>query len=336
MLHRTHYIVSFIIFFAALTSVGVRAADIEVVVLRNGQVFRGAVFDEGERLVVQLENVGEIVLPRAQVEIRCYSLDEAFRFRLSLLHHENVKGHLELAEWALRHRLYAEAAEALLVVQLRAPRNLHLTELRRRLLQATQPTPREQIGTHYPDSPSREETAQVLAEFHPHVVREFTESIQPLLWNNCLAGGCHTPGSGNPLPMLKSPGGTKPTGRLTQRNLVSVIAYIGGETAEESPLLRAARTVHGGGSSVLESERRPYYQLLKQWVELARSPTTAVARETETAPASIRAPEPPLLQPDAGSQRSEPQRAPKRDPFAPEFFNRRHFPERFAETPATD
>src|SRR5690606_35299186 len=89
----------------------------EVVLLRNGQVFRGAVFDEGVRLLVQLEGSGQIVLPREQVAVRCGSLAEACDFKRSLLHPGDFNGHLELAEWALRQRLFPEAADALLTAQ---------------------------------------------------------------------------------------------------------------------------------------------------------------------------------------------------------------------------
>ncbi|MFW6168995.1 MAG: hypothetical protein ACODAD_00795 [Planctomycetota bacterium] len=93
-----------------------------VLVLRTGSVLRGKISRVGDRYVVGLNDRDQVTVSADRVQMRCDSLEEAYRRKRSQLPEKaTANDHLQLADWCLRNDCLAAAAEQLMAAQRRAP-----------------------------------------------------------------------------------------------------------------------------------------------------------------------------------------------------------------------
>jgi hypothetical protein len=290
--------------------------------LRNGEVLRGKVFLAGDQYYVALAG-GEIRVKRADAECFCRDLEEGYRSKRSKIEAPQVQDHLALAEWCLRHKLTGHASRELADALAADPNHPRIALVKRRLeLALREPAPAA-VPSAPANAPTHGDLDRLVRSLPASTVETFTNSIQPLLMNHCATAGCHGPASTGGLRLLRMPAGRTPTRRLTQRNLHATLATVDRKKPAESPLLTLSIAPHGGATSPVFSGRD---------VEKVRQLTAWVHAVSETkapsTPDSID-PGPPLLQTmsniDEGDGPGD--QPPASDPFDPEPFNRRFFPE---------
>jgi hypothetical protein len=348
----------------AMLSQGMRAEDEaalsngQFLLLRNGQVLEGKVSQAGNQTLVDLPN-GQIRVRNSDVDTICSNMREAYqRKRAALQASDLSQQHLDLAQWCIRHNLLAEAGDELAAVAEIDPKNRQLASLQHRLEMAKEPVLRDESQPKQPLL-ANDELDRMVRSLPPGVVEMFTQSVQPILLNNCMASGCHTGQTENGLQLHRVQINKTTSRRLTQRNLYAVIQQINRESPAESRLLEAASGPHGTLRTPIFSDRQAsQYQRLVEWVALFAYQSVVPASALEMFPrtpseypmpaasgANLSAPgmlpqDAPHAQPirtpsttrpghrhSAAAEKSaeetspEPQKPPA-DPFDPEDFNR--------------
>jgi hypothetical protein len=242
------------------------AATEGLLLLRNGQVLQGVIRRVGEHYYLGLPD-GEIRLRAADVELTCRDLEEGYRRKRELLQVENAAEHLQLGQWCQRHGLLAHAAAELAEARRLDPQHPMLPLAENRLQLALQPPPPPAVPPTPAERPvAFDELDRMVRQMPPGTVEVFTQSIQPLLTNNCMAAGCHGPQSETKYRLLRIPGSQPAGRRLTQRNLFETLKWIDQHQPEDSPLLKAATSPHGGKAAVFSEHHGGQYQKLADWV----------------------------------------------------------------------
>jgi hypothetical protein len=318
-----------------------------VLVLRNGHVVQGRITRLGERYVVTFGESGEVRFPAGDVEFQCGSLDEAYFRKRDLLDPTSIRQRLDLADWCLRHDLPHRAADQMLAAAAINPFDARARALRRRLLQLAEA---REMSHHSQAAPENEvdwqAIEQVLDTTPPEAVEEFTGGVQILLLNRCGTSACH----GNPaisqFHLMRPLKDRVLPRRLTQRNLYAALQMIDYENPDLSPLLTVPRGPHGGQAGMFAGRQEEQWIPLRDWVRRATQTADAVRAGTAAGGEGVDRDDlsknegnemNSVLPGDGGEiHRSvfSPAAAPAveaqapRDPFDPEIFNRRYFPEK--------
>jgi len=264
-----------------------------VLLLRNGEIIEGVVTFSGDRYDVTLGD-GEIRIKSSEVEFQGESIDDCFEFRCRNLDGNKADDFLNLSEWCLRHQLYAESAGQLREAMRLDPMHPRIGVIERRLKLSIAEQPAGELATAAAaaaSGPTIEELDRMIRGLSPRTVEMFTNTIQPLLLNNCSTAGCHGPQSSGQLHLLRIPPGRVTSRRSTQRNLHSVLGVIDRGQPSESALLLVPVKPHGGmkGPVFTNRELSQYRQLL-DWV------MSTGASHQPSRPATLEEPASPLLQ----------------------------------------
>jgi hypothetical protein len=270
-----------------LTSLAAEAAaEVEVpkafhgvLVLTNGNLLRGIILREGDVYRVSLSQ-SELLVPLAQVDMLCRSVDEAYEQRRRQRAGSSADSHVELARWCLRHDLLQYASRELLDARTIDPEHRQLTNVERQLQLALrnreakpQPTTPAEIA------PAANEDHAELLQTVPDWARTlFVRQIQPLLVESCAASGCHQPEAQEPfhLNRLALDGPGHPATTLS--NLASTLEQLDLESPDNSALLLQAKTEHGGGDGASPHALEAYqYHMLRIWVEQLAAAKNKVA-----------------------------------------------------------
>ncbi|MBN2578207.1 MAG: hypothetical protein JXB10_04380 [Pirellulales bacterium] len=319
-------------------------SDNRFLILRNGQVFEGQIDKQGNDYFVRLHN-GRIRVQATDVEFVCQNLAEAYQRMKAVAQGGNLQNHLQLAQWCQRQGLKAQAAEELAVAEAIAPQH-PLVLLFKRKLTTPAPPAAKKPSSAAAVLPSDGELDRLVRSLPPKTVEIYTRSVQPLLLNNCTAGGCHGPQSAAKLRLLRAPQGQMASRRLTQRNLYAVLQYIDQKNPAESPLLKVPAGPHGKLKTPIFNEHQTnQYRKIVDWAmhfnpsaspsppaEVPASEVLPASHEEPVSEADPPAPEgaaPPLLAPPSSPKlqrgAAEPPAFTPQDEFDPEIFNRRHF-----------
>ncbi len=356
------------------------AARAGVMLLHNNQVISGTISRAGDYYIVVVDH-GEIRLHSREVQFVCGNLQEAYRHLHKRIRFDNVRDRLDLAVWCERVGLVSEAFQELRLAAALNPAHPLIPLVDRRIrmaLDRTAESPEEDqsVRSASPGA-SPEELDRMVRGMPAGVVETFTQTIQPLLTNNCTASGCHGPAADHGFRLLRIPAGQPPSRRLTQRNLHAVVKLIDRDDIENSSLLTAPIRAHGPTRAPIFTDRySAKYQQLIAWAYLvaqgepppvAESPAVLPATHTESAgavspalpaahvePAFPSQPGLSSLPEQAGGMEAGSQTQPSSDvresapsepttsgvqrgglppefvpadPFDPEIFNRRFFPQ---------
>ena len=349
--------------------------------LQNGNLLRGTITQEEDRYHVSVDG-GLIHVAAHEVLLTCRTLEEAYEGRRALIQPGFIRDHLNLAQWCQRHGLLESAAEQLAQARSIEPRHpmIPLIEQRIKTSLCRPEASTEPVQLAAPP-PTPEELDRLVSAMPPGSVETFTQTIHPLLVNNCTAAGCHGPGSECKFRLLRPGRGKPATRRLTQRNLQSTLEWVDRDHPGASKLLTAPLEVHGSAEGpVFRDHQAEQYRRLVDWVylvaqkspppwSLPKQPGQPILGET-SGPSSVRravhaaagpsggrnmfqiapgvvprhvplpsqrfSPGSTLLAPRAmptpsgtdPAPASAPQPLPGADPFDPEVFNGRFFPER--------
>jgi hypothetical protein len=331
-----------------------------MVILHNGEVIEGKItLDEGI-YIVDLPN-GRIRIKQADVDLVCKSLEEGYRRKRAIIQVGNVHDHLDLAEWCLRHNLLGLATVELADATAADPKNPMIAALQHRLKMAMEPPPPAELHSKklLTAGPSNDELDRMVRGMPRGAVETFTQSVQPLLLNNCATAGCHSPQSETGLRLWHIASGRPSSRRTTQRNLYSALQFIDRENPSASKLLTAASKPHGTVQHPIFGEHQTLqYQHLLDWASQIARPEAAEQPESVARRGPPEVTEPPdeaapgLLPHDTGKPRlltGTARRPTSRDaaaagkaakgatpasfdqpadPFDPDGFNRRYGPKK--------
>lgn len=245
-----------------------------MVILRNGEVIRGKIVRNEESYIVDLPN-GRIRIKPGDVDVVCSTLEEGYQRKRAVIQVGNVHDHLNLAQWCLRHELFGPAAVELADATAADPKNPMIAALLHRLKMAMEPPPPQDSRTKrlLKPGPSNDELDRMIRGMPRGVVESFTQSVQPLLLNNCATAGCHGPQSETGLRLWHIVAGRPASRRTTQRNLYYAMQFIDRENPSASKLLTAASKPHGTVLHPIFSENQALqYKRLLEWADLIARP----------------------------------------------------------------
>jgi len=315
-----------------------------VLVLRNGYVLSGRITPQGDYYLVTSGNSSEVRMPADQVEMVCRDIEQAYFVKRDRVNRTDIKAHLLLADWCLRQQLHARAADQILnclAIDFGDPR---ITMLKRRLENAARAIQQSTAVT-----PTRatviadDRLDQALDGLPFGAVKQFTESVQPVLLNRCATNACHGSAGKSELSLLRPRVGRILTHRMTQRNLLTTLKFVDRQSPRHSPLLAAPAAAHGGlpGPVFTATDSGPVTALIEWVTRVANgtqepappqvaSPDSVLSQASSRGPTWLDADDEPgvtatndPLQPDSPAPiRSAPLGS--RDPFDPDIFNRRH------------
>lgn len=293
--------------------------------LHNGEVLSGTVTRRGDRYVVQLQDSGQLRIPMAEVQFIGRDLKHVFRYRSSRIAPSQVDRFIDLSQWCLTNDLLREGAECLLRAMEIDPDHPDLDRMEARLRQAARQGHTRPVFSPRASTVRNLDPRTAPVALPSGVVGEFTKSVQPLLLNSCTIAACHRKSNVESFGLFRPRRGRPMTRRQTMENLRATLPWINHETPEQSRLLTAARTPHGGSRDKapnvpLQGEQ---FDSLRAWVNLVRKRSNT---EATPSPPSKNAKRPSTLQStDVSSQDAvEPiSKDTSSDPFDPEIFNRR-------------
>lgn len=264
-------------------------AEGEVVLLQNGSLFEGVVERSADGVLVQGE--GSLVRLRpADVAYVGESAAHAYEWRRGQAERtgSDAPAHLALADWAIKNRLWPQAARELLEARALDPASRRLALLERRLDELTRPVaptprgsapvaPRSVAADVRPDEPLGPRGAP-LREADLEV---FTRRIQPMLLNSCATAGCHGVEGVGVFALDLAPLRGYGDARSTERNLAATLAALDPAAPDSSPLLRAAVGPHAGVTPLRGARRDEMLARLAAWVE------SVTSAQAETAPSEV-------------------------------------------------
>ncbi|HVC95497.1 MAG TPA: hypothetical protein VND64_17510 [Pirellulales bacterium] len=332
-----------------------------VLLLKNGAVLRGQITAAGDHYYVLWSN-GQTHVKAADVDMHCRDLADGYRRKRAMIEGGKASDHLSLAEWCVRHKWFDGAAKELAAAAAIDPNHPRLLLISQRLDHERRDVEIAPVRvTHASNGPKNAELDRMVRGMPKGSVATFTNSIQPLLLNNCTTSGCHDSRSNGKL-RLSRVSLAAPSPRSTQRNLHSVWQCINAADPMASPLLTVPVEQHGNTKAAIFTNREAeQYRQLVVWVQNVSGPRgpnqpTTVARNTPplmqatppgrpenhddslspSDPAATDAPRhmenamPAIDETSGDAADAEAEAAPAPytpvDPFDPEIFNRRYFP----------
>ena len=250
-----------------------------LLLLRNGHLLEGQVTRAGDYFIVTQGETSEIRMPADEVEALCGSLDEAYEFKARQVGSNGIGPRLDLAEWCLRHNLYARCAEQLIAAMQIAPENERLLLLERRLALAVEaPEPLPSPATPFTAEVAVDAIDKAIRDLPEASIERFTTIVQPILLNRCSAGNCHGPSATSEFRLLRPLAGQVANQRFTQRNLYAALQHVNRSEPEASPLLSMPQRRHGTALVAVFDERtRDQLDELRRWVQLATTPAAPAA-----------------------------------------------------------
>ena len=311
-----------------------------VLVLRNGYVLTGHITPQGDFYLVTFGNSSEARMPADQVELVCRNIEEAYFIKRDRVLRTDIKARFQLADWCLRHQLYARAADQILCCLALDPEHPRITTLRRRLVNLSSPANRPAtVAPVKTPTMTDDRPADAAAELPPGAVKQFTEAVQPVLLNRCATNACHGAGGDSQLGLIRPRPGRILTHRMTQRNLRATLNFVDRKAPAKSPLLTAPVRPHGGlAGPVFGPNSNGPMTALAEWVFRVAGTAGSERQQRVVGRNALRGSaanwphvnqEPPGgPQGDANAPAdTRPVRSasvPSRDPFDPDIFNRRH------------
>ncbi|MCC6126800.1 MAG: hypothetical protein IT426_17695 [Pirellulales bacterium] len=238
----------------------------QLLLLRNGQVLEGRVAKLKDHYLVDLPD-GEIRVRTAEVAFVCRNLEEGYRRKRAAIQTENWRDRLELARWCHKHAMAEHAAAELAAAEVASPGNPLVAALRRQMEPVPESAAKPEKSNALDDAVPNEELDCMVRGLPPKTMEAFTQTVQPMLMNNCTAMGCHGPQSTANFKLFRVSAGEAANRRLTQRNLHAVLQYVNREHPEQSRLLTLPAAPHGPAKKAIFTERQTgQYFRFSQWV----------------------------------------------------------------------
>jgi hypothetical protein len=237
-----------------------------VLLLRNGSVIAGNILRIGDRYEVGFTD-GDVRVRATDVDFVGDDLKDCYEHRRKGIDFSKVRDHLDLAEWCMRHDLKAQAGRELRDAIACDPAHPKIAVIERRLvmsledIEETEAAEPRRLGTATSD-----ELDRMVRTMPSGTVETFTNTIQPLLLNQCSTSGCHGPSSSTSLRLIRVAPGKVQSRRSTQRNLHAVLNNINQEKPDNSPLLTLPIKPHGTNRTAVFTSRHAFqYKQIVDW-----------------------------------------------------------------------
>ena len=256
-----------------------------VMLLRNGSVLHGEILRSGDRYEVGLED-GDLRIRADDVQFVGASLEECYEHQRLGIEFDSVGDHLDLSEWCLRHGLISESGRELRNAIACDPTHPRCSLVERRLMLAIEGPP-EPVASEPAriDAPTSDELDQMVRSMPTGTVETFTNTIQPILVNQCSTAGCHGPATSSSLRLMRVAADRTQSRRATQRNLHSVLTNIQHDQPDGSPLLMMPVRPHGGSQTAVFSSRQAMqYRQLVEWAYAVANKRVPKANGTGASP----------------------------------------------------
>lgn len=245
------------------------------VLLRNGHVLSGAVRVEGEHTVVESAGGATIRLRAGDIAFVGASLGEVYEHQRGKRDLSRAADSVSLAQWCVRNELLDEAEAELAEAQRIEPNH----PLLRRVAGQIEAARASRARNNRPPaaSPGQRTSFDDMDRFvrglRGDAIEQFSSQIQPLLLNHCAAAGCHAPRATQGF-RLAAGGSSRPSRRLTLRNLQAVLEQVDRDRPAESPILKHALAAHGQLHAPVFSDADSFaYQRLAHWIaQLGKQP----------------------------------------------------------------
>lgn len=319
-----------------------------VVLLKDGQVYRGKVTSLESKLRIEFKSGAAIMIKTNEIELYCQTLEEAFKHLEMNSSLFDSSQQIRLIQWCIKNELPNEARQVIARMKKFGLGTNELEQLERDVTRledriksriAAAKTIKDLPATESPEktrpSISTIELEKFIKQLPEGSYANFSNKVQSRLIYNCSATKCHDYRDSTLRISYYEKGRAVPK-RMTQRNLFEVMQWIDTDSPLESRLLKAAVSAHGGSSSAPWVEDSKHMKELTKWVfEVAGKPvahdTTTVANlPGETQPKI----DPDAFQPRIGEFRGQMDLPPSPinpleksefkpiDPYDPEKFNR--------------
>jgi hypothetical protein len=315
-----------------------------LVLLRNGHVIAGKITRSGDWYYVVLPD-GEIRLKAAEVELSCRNIEEGYQRKRATVPVNSVEEHLRLAQWCQQQGLLEHMKTELADARRIDPKNPLIEVVLRRLESSLEARPPAAPAVAETSSAKFDELDRMVRTLPAGSVEKFTQTIQPLLMNNCTAGGCHGPSSEAQFRLQRITNNTPPSRRLTQQNLFETLQWVKQDQPEASPLLTYALRPHGKTKTAgFRDPQAAQYKRLVDWVmevtgnRKAEVPAVADSRakpQKQIAPSKQAAADKKTSAEKESTTKSvaNPTPSAPADPFDPETFNRRYLEQQPSSSP---
>lgn len=282
-----------------------------LVLLKNGRTMQGRVHDGGEHYHL-LRRGSDLRLRKDSVLHVTDSLPSAYAWLKARVQKPNAEDHLRLANWCIQQELWQAAAEEMLLARQKSPKDHRHAAVERRLQIAWQQALKAEAGPTQTAGQAKSnrvvdaavvpaayqqpaqstapqmdrQAADTLATLPDGALRQFTRRVQPILVNNCTAGGCHQSGAASSFQLNRQLLHGMSNKESTRENLLAVLSAIDKENPQSSPLLEAGREPHAKWSLGRFTGRRARLdETLSDWVDLVTNrqavPTTDAASEDD-------------------------------------------------------
>ena len=286
-----------------------------VLLLRNGQTFNGVIVKSStiQPHYTLLDKSGnQLRFPHDQVEFVSDSLLEVYAYRRATQIRNNAPACLSLAQWCMQSRLFNQAQEQIdnaITIAGRTEASTRL-EVRLDLLRAP-PTANALHSTGTTASTriiSADQVRQRIDQFPVGVMHQFIRSVQPLLLKRCALAGCHGPSPKSGFVLFRTTSTRPVPPRISQRNLYNTLATLDLLQPENSSLLTAATTVHGGQKQpALNIDASQGIGHLLNWVRIVAS---TPAHNTNSISLEAPLPQGPILYQHVDPQHTEKMQTP--------------------------
>ena len=269
--------------------------------LYNGNIVSGKIRQDGEHYWVKSRSA-EIKIRADQVELACGSVEEGYQQKHTAIEGGGARGHLDLAHWCLRQRLFQHAEFELQTARTIEPGHPRIAVLERHLAM-TQPVnnpSKSPPGRNAASRriPSTDDLDTMVRSLPDGVVESFATTVQPVLLNHCATVGCHASSGDNHLRLERMPVQRHARRRPTVRNLHAVLKLIRSSAPDRSPLLTYPIRSHGGvDEPVFTRHNATQYQHLVEWVQKLSGDSVSTASVASVTPTrtslAVEAPSPP-------------------------------------------
>ena len=253
-----------------------------VLLLRNGQTFSGVIVKSSAiqpHYTLTDDSGNQLRFPNDQVEFVSDSLLEVYAYRRAKKIRNNAPACLALAQWCMQSRLFNQAQDQIDNAITIAGRTATSTRLEIRLDLLRSPPTGHALqpngATAAVQIISAEQVRQRIDQVPDGVVHQFIRSVQPLLLNRCALAGCHGPSPKSGFVLFRTTSTRPVPHRISQRNLYNTLTTLDLLQPENSTLLTATTTVHGGQKQpALDFDASQEIAQLVNWVRVVASTPT--------------------------------------------------------------
>jgi hypothetical protein len=318
-----------------------------LLLLKNGRTLGGKISRSGDFYIVASAE-SEIQIRVHEAEAVCRDNDDVYLRKAARINPRSADDRLELAQWCIDVGLYGHAARELTEAYRIDDLHPKIPILERRLRAAmTEVKPTAPVVAQAVVKQDEAALAQVAKSISPDSLLEFTTRVQPLLVNYCATAGCHGPRPTSDFQLHRVYLHETRDARLLQANLAAVLERVDRKQPQQSKLLTAPISAHGGAKKpIFHAHNAEHYRQLVAWATRVATESTETTARTastvENANGNLlqRMPlNPPLVATPSVEEKpaTPPPAAPSAtvvDPFDPEAFNRRSQQEKAEPVPA--